>query len=68
MRFVAFDVETTGIVAGVDQIIEIGAVKYNKDQVMDSYSKLVNPRRLIPEAATAVNGITNENGEGSTPY
>lgn len=60
MDFIAFDLETTGTVAGVDQIVEIGAVKYENFIPTGTYSTLVNPRRSMPAGATAVNGITDD--------
>lgn len=60
MNFIAFDFETTGTVPGVDQIVEIGAVKFIDGKVDAVFSTLVDPQRLIPAGATAVNGITNE--------
>ncbi len=60
MDFIAFDLETTGTVAGVDQIVEIGAVRYVQGQPEATYSTLINPRMSMPAGATAVNGITDE--------
>jgi DNA polymerase-3 subunit epsilon len=60
MRFIAFDFETTGTVAGVDQIVEIGAVRFVNGQVDSVFSTLVDPRRSIPPAASAVNKITDD--------
>ncbi|MCJ8275826.1 MAG: 3'-5' exonuclease [Bdellovibrionales bacterium] len=60
MQFIAFDLETTGTVAGVDQIVEIGAVKYDQGQPIATYSTLVDPKRSMPAGATAVNGITDD--------
>lgn len=60
MDFIAFDLETTGTVAGVDQIVEIGAVRYHNYQPEGTFSTLVNPRRSMPAGATAVNGITDD--------
>ena len=60
MEFIAFDLETTGTVAGVDQIVEIGAVKYENFIPVATYSTLINPRRSMPAGATAVNGITDD--------
>lgn len=62
-EYVVFDLETTGLSpwAG-DEIIEIGAIKVFGDQIdeVGCFHSLVNPRRLISEEATKVNGITNE--------
>lgn len=67
MRFIAFDLETTGTVPGVDQIVEIGAVRYFNGTPEATYSTLVNPRRSIPPGASAVNGITDDMVVGK-PY
>lgn len=60
MRFVAFDLETTGTVPGVDKIVEIGAVRYLNGQPEATFSTLIDPRRSIPPGASAVNGITDD--------
>jgi len=60
MRFIAFDLETTGFLPGVDQITEIGAVRFIDGEVDAVYSTLVNPRRSIPAGAQKVTGITSE--------
>lgn len=60
MRFIAFDLETTGTVPGVDAIVEIGAVRFVDGAVDAVYSTLVNPNRPIPPGASAVNGIFDE--------
>ena len=60
MRFIAFDLETTGTVPGVDQIVEIGAVRFNNAEIESVFSTLIDPQRSIPPGASAVNGISNE--------
>jgi DNA polymerase-3 subunit epsilon len=60
MKFIAFDLETTGTVPGVDQIVEIGAVLFNNYEVESVFSTLINPQRSIPAGASAVNGITDD--------
>lgn len=57
MRFIAFDLETTGTVPGVDQIVEIGAVRFVDGTPESVFVTLVDPRRPIPEGASNVNGI-----------
>lgn len=59
-NYVLFDLETTGISPGNDQVIEISAVKVRSGKVVDEFSTLVNPKRSIPYGATRVNGITDE--------
>jgi DNA polymerase-3 subunit epsilon len=60
MNFIAFDLETTGTVPGVDQICEIGAVKFVNGVVDSVFATLVDPGRPIPPGASAVNGITDD--------
>jgi DNA polymerase III subunit epsilon len=60
MKFIAFDLETTGTVPGVDQIVEIGAVRFVNGHADATFSTLVNPRQSIPPGASAVNGITDD--------
>jgi len=64
MRFIAFDLETTGTVPGVDQIVEIGAVRFINGQVDSIFATLIDPNRPIPPGASAVNGITDEMVKG----
>ncbi len=64
MRFIAFDLETTGTVPGIDQIVEIGAVRFIDGQVEAIFSTLVDPLRPIPPGASAVNGISNDMVKG----
>lgn len=64
MRFIAFDLETTGTVPGVDQIVEIGAIKFYNNEVESVFSTLVDPQRSIPPGASKVNGITDDMVQG----
>lgn len=64
MRFIAFDLETTGTVPGVDQIVEVGAVRFVNGTVDAIFATLIDPLRPIPPGASAVNGISNEMVKG----
>lgn len=57
---IAFDVETTGLSAYSDRIIEIGAVIFQNGVVHKTFSSLVNPGIPISQSASAINHITNE--------
>ncbi|MHB1126422.1 MAG: helicase C-terminal domain-containing protein [Bacillota bacterium] len=57
--FVAIDLETTGLEAGVDQIIEVGAVKVTGDQVCEFHS-LVSGSVSIPWHITRLTGISDD--------
>ncbi len=56
--FVALDLETTGLDSARDTIIEIGAVKFQGDQVIDTFETFVNPGRSIPEFVQRLTGIS----------
>lgn len=58
--FVVFDLETTGVNCQSDKIIEIGAVKIVQGKLCETFGTLVNPECHIPEDATRVNNITDE--------
>lgn len=60
MRFIAFDLETTGFLAGVDRICEIGAVRFVNGRPEGVFSTLVDPQTPMPEGASRVNGITDD--------
>ena len=57
--YVVFDLETTGQSAGINAIVEIGAVKVENNVVTDKFSQLVNPRQYIPGFLTEKIHITN---------
>lgn len=67
-KFVAFDLETTGLVPQKDEIIEIGAVKFTVKvengqvipQKIKDFQTFVKPNMMIPAEATRVNHITDK--------
>ena len=58
--YVVFDIETTGFSNIEDRIIEIGAVKVQGGEIVDSYSTFVNPGIPIPFEITNLTSITDE--------
>ena len=75
-KFVAFDLETTGLVNQKDEIIEIGAVKFTvmtdpKGRVvprnLGEFNMLGKPNMLIPAEASSVNHITDDMVENAPP-
>ncbi|MBD3224635.1 MAG: DEAD/DEAH box helicase [Caldithrix sp.] len=58
--FIVIDLETTGLDPEKDQIIEIGAIKYERGQEKEVFEQLINPERPIPEFITRLTGITDK--------
>lgn len=58
--YVVLDFETTGLRAGSDKIIQIGAVKYIGHSHKDTMYLLINPERPISSTITRITGITND--------
>jgi DNA polymerase III epsilon subunit-like protein len=56
---VALDLETTGLDPRRDAIVAAAAVEFVAGEPRPVYVTLVNPRRPIPAASTAVHGITD---------
>ncbi len=63
--FVAFDVETTGLSAKNERVVEIGAVKFRGETCIARTNWLINPKRPIPKRVTMVHGITDDMVENS---
>ena len=55
-----FDLETTGTKANVDKIVEISAIKYLPEGKDEFKVKRLNPEMPIPEEATNIHGIKDE--------
>jgi len=64
ITFTAFDIETTGLTPVVDRIVEIGAVRFQGGEVLDTFQELVDPGMPISVGASSVNGITDEMVQG----
>lgn len=56
--FVAVDLETTGCKPGRNSIIEIGAVRFRADRILERFERLVRPTEPIPRAVEDLTGIT----------
>ena len=59
-RYVAFDLETTGLNPIANAIVEIGAVLVENGVITKEYHQLVNPGCPMPPDASAVNHITDD--------
>jgi len=60
MKFIAFDLETTGTKPKEDMIVEVGAVLFDGAHAMKSFGTLIDPGIPVPPDASAVNGITDD--------
>jgi ATP-dependent DNA helicase DinG len=56
--YVALDLEFTGLDPQRDEIIEIGMVRFRGDEVLETFSSLVNPGRPIPYKIQLLSGIS----------
>lgn len=58
--FCAIDTETTGLKQKDDRVMEIGCVKFTKNEELGRFSVLINPECQIPPVVTELTHITNE--------
>lgn len=65
--FVALDLETTGFDPEKDAIIEIGAVKFRGDKILDTFSSLVNPGRKVPYKVLHLTGLSQSELDKAPP-
>lgn len=56
--YIAVDVETTGLSSDSESIIEVAAIAFRENDIIDQYSTLVNPHRDVPPFITSLTGIT----------
>ena len=59
-EYVAFDLETTGLSAQNDCIIEIGAVVMKNGQEVDRFQTFVDPQRILDKKIIELTGITDD--------
>ncbi|MGI4835690.1 MAG: exonuclease domain-containing protein [Janthinobacterium lividum] len=62
------DIETTGGQPANDRITELAIYVHDGQQVVDSYSTLLNPGRSIPPFITQLTGITNDMVAGAPRF
>jgi len=66
--YAVVDLETTGSVIGVDEIIEIGLVQIRGGEVVDRFETLVWSDRTIPPWVARLTGISNADLEGAPTF
>lgn len=55
--YVAIGLEKTGLDPNSEEIIEMAAVTFRDQQILDEWSSLVNPYRQVPPFTTKLTGI-----------
>ena len=66
-EMIVFDVETTGLSAAQDTIIEIGAALIKDGQELKTFNTFVNPGVPIPPMITQLTGITDTDVQDALP-
>ncbi|MGX7198484.1 PolC-type DNA polymerase III [Enterococcus nangangensis] len=64
-EYVVFDVETTGLSAVYDTIIELAAVKMHKGNVIGEFEEFIDPGHPLSKTTVELTGITDEMVRGS---
>jgi DNA polymerase III epsilon subunit family exonuclease len=64
-RLVFFDVETTGLDANRDRIIEIFLLSLGKDGEVSFYETLIDPERPVPPNITEITGLEDSDLKGA---
>ncbi|MBO0480207.1 PolC-type DNA polymerase III [Vagococcus fluvialis] len=63
--YIVFDVETTGLSAVYDTIIELAAVRMHKGNVIDTFEQFIDPGHSLSQTTINLTGITDEMVRGS---
>ncbi|MCD5322721.1 MULTISPECIES: PolC-type DNA polymerase III [Pontibacillus] len=59
-EYVVFDVETTGLSAIYDTVIELAAVKIKEGEIIDRFESFANPHEPLSQTTTDLTGITDD--------
>jgi CRISPR-associated protein Cas2 len=58
--YVVVDLETSGLDAKKNEIIEVGMLKVHQNEVVQTFSVLIKPEQLISKQIEEMTGITND--------
>ncbi|QEA57316.1 PolC-type DNA polymerase III [Weissella hellenica] len=64
-EYVVFDVETTGLSAAYDKVIELSAVRMQKGNVVAEFSEFIDPGFPLSQTTTNLTSITDDMVRGS---
>lgn len=62
------DIETTGGGYRTSRVLEIAAIRYERGEIVDEFSTLVDPETYIPSFITGITGITSEDIIGAPKF
>ncbi|RAL22387.1 3'-5' exonuclease [Lujinxingia litoralis] len=60
LTLAVIDVETTGLDPQTDRVTEVGIIRFERGEVIETYGKLVHPGCPIPEDSTRITGISDD--------
>lgn len=66
--YAIIDIETTGLSPVNDKIIEVAIYIHDGNKIIDEYSTLINPERVISANITRITGITNDMVESAPKF
>ena len=67
-NFVSFDIETTGLNVQIDRVIQISAVAYQDNKLVDHFDTFVDPQRQILPTISDITNITNQDVLGQPVF
>ena len=60
LSFVVIDIETTGLSYKQNEIMEIGAIRYEHNEITDEFSKFIKPVEKVPLNIFKLTGIKED--------
>ena len=65
--YVVFDVETTGLSAINNDLIQIAASKMHKGNIVEQFDEFIDPGHPLSQFTTDLTGITDQHVKGAKP-
>jgi DNA polymerase-3 subunit epsilon len=62
------DIETTGTRSSYDRIIEIGILRVEDNELVNTFQTLINPQSYLPKEITILTGITQDDIEHAPTF